>query len=141
MIAGLVLLLTAGGAGLWQVFSPPSASQLLQDAERLVRRGSPEDVEAALREDGPVQTFLRHHGDSSVDTPAGDRMRDINGWAQAMDSQRILRNHARTRGNKLKVEPSSETAAKAFAAVDREDEGKLVEATADWTGLANEPAP
>ena len=141
VIAGLVLLLTAGGAGLWQVFSPPSASQLLQDAERLVRRGSPEDVEAALREDGPVQTFLRHHGDSSVDTPAGDRMRDINGWAQAMDSQRILRNHARTRGNKLKVEPSSETAAKAFAAVDREDEGKLVEATADWTGLANEPAP
>ncbi len=64
VIAGLVLLLTAGTAGLWQVFSPPSASQLLQDAERLVRRGSPEDVEAALREDGPVQTFLRHHGDS-----------------------------------------------------------------------------
>lgn len=141
VIAGLVVMLGLGVGGLWYLFSPPSAETLANEAELLVKRGSLDDVEEALREDGPVQTFLRHHADSSQDTPAGKRIRDIDAWARAMDAQRILRNHARTRGNKLKVEPSSETAAKAFAAVDREDEGKLVEAAADWQAIAAEGAP
>ena len=141
VIAGLVVMLGLGVGGLWYLFSPPSAENLANEAELLVKRGTLDDVEEALREDGPVQTFLRHHADSSQDTPAGKRIRDIDSWARAMDAQRILRNHARTRGNKLKVEPSSETAAKAFAAVDREDEGKLVEAAADWQAISAEGAP
>lgn len=141
VLSALAMVFALTGAGIWWILSPPPADQLAAEAEKLVARGSLEDVEEALRLDGPVQVYLRHHADSSQDTPVTKRIRNIDSWARAMDAQRILRNHARTRGNKLKVEPADEVAAKAFAAVDKEDEGKLSDALAEWEALASEKPP
>ncbi len=141
VITGLVAILALAGTGLWYLFSPPSADQLAADAELLARRGSMQDVEEALREDGPVQTYLRHHADSAGDTPAGKRIRDIDAWARAMENQRLLVKHVRNRENKVKPPPPNEIFAKAFAAVDREDEGKLAEAAQDWKAIAAEAPP
>ena len=137
----LCALVVVCGSGLWWLFGTPSAETLATRAEALLASGTLDDVEAVLSLDGPVQAFLAHHEDASADTPVIRRIRAINDWARTMDAQRILRIHARTRGNKLKVEPSDAVAAKAFAALDREDEGKLPEAALDWQALAGQGVP
>ncbi len=141
VIAGLLGIATLAGTGLWWLFSPPSAARLVAEAEQLYRQGTLDDIGEILRDDGPVQTYLRHHASASQDSPEGRRIREIDAWARAMENQRLLLKHVRNRENKLKPPAPNEIFAKAFVAVDREDEGKLAEATEDWTALAAEEPP
>ena len=135
--AALASFACIGLFGWWVFLSPPGASSLLAQADRLDRDGGDDGWRILAESSGPAARYLELYADG----PAAQRMRALLDRAQAREGERLLRRHIGQKGQRFKVEPPDATSAKAFAAADQEEAGALEDARVGWEALLAEGLP
>ena len=125
LLAGLALLL-------WLVLRPPAPEKLYAQAQKLMESSNPDDWDKAGGERGPLELYLKHHGDRS-----GKETEQVRVWQKQVEvaqSERLLARYVSNRHSTaaLKVQSQNDAEEAAFKAAWAEDQGDLVDASRRW---------
>jgi serine/threonine-protein kinase len=120
-----IMLTIFSSVGIYLGFlRPPSAENLYAQAEELMKSENDDDHKAAR--DGPITDFLSHY-------PAHEKTRQVQAWADQVDSEILERQMLNRRNAKFAPEKGPEETFR--LALDNEDLGKLDEAGRHWGEL------